>query len=77
MFNLGKECKGKGWIEFSEVRWVNGKKIIHLTAEGKEKAKSVWLVTQLFEDKTFAKFGEKMAAHLFTLLAEFCTVCRK
>lgn len=77
MFNLGKECKGKGWIEFSEVRWVNGKKIIHLTAECKEKAKSVWLVTQLFEDKTFAKFVEKMAAHLLTLSAEFCTVCRK
>ncbi|ACS98530.1 hypothetical protein [Aggregatibacter aphrophilus] len=50
---------------------------MHLTVEGKEKAKPVWVVTQLFEDKTFAKFGEKMAAHLFTLLAEFCTVCRK
>jgi len=77
LFNLGKECKGKGWIEFSEGAVGEWEKIMHLTAEGKEKAKPVWLVTQLFEDKTFAKFGEKMAAHLFTLLAEFCTVCRK
>ena len=75
--NLVRNVREKAGLSLAKVRWVNGKKIMHLTVEGKEKAKPVWVVTQLFEDKTFAKFGEKMAAHLFTLLAEFCTVCRK
>ena len=74
---LVRNVREKAGLSLAKVRWVNGKKIMHLTVEGKEKAKPVWVVTQLFEDKTFAKFGEKMAAHLFTLLAEFCTVCRK
>ena len=74
---LVRKVREKAGLSLAKVRWVNGKKIMHLTVEGKEKAKPVWVVTQLFEDKTFAKFGEKMAAHLFTLLAEFCTVCRK
>ena len=74
---LVRNVREKAGLSLAKVRWGNGKKIMHLTVEGKEKAKPVWVVTQLFEAKTFAKFGEKMAAHLFTLLAEFCTVCRK
>ncbi len=77
VFNVCKEYKEKGWIEFSESAVDKREKIMRLTAEGKAKAEPIWQATQQLTDKTFAKFGEKKTAQLFALLAEFCTVCRE
>ena len=77
VFNVCKEYKEKGWIEFSESTVDKREKMMRLTADGKAKAEPVWQATQQLADKTFAKLGEKKTAQLFALLAEFCTVCRE
>lgn len=77
VFNVCKEYKEKGWIEFSESAVDKREKMMRLTADGKAKAEPVWQATQQLADKTFAKLGEKKNAQLFALLAEFCTVCRE
>ena len=77
VFNICKEYKEKGWIEFSESAVDKREKMMRLTADGKAKAEPVWQATQQLADKTFAKLGEKKTAQLFALLAEFCTVCRE
>ncbi|OWZ82533.1 MarR family transcriptional regulator [Pasteurella multocida] len=77
VFNVCKEYKEKGWIEFSESAVDKREKIMRLTADGKAKAEPVWQATQQLAGKIFAKFGEKKTAQLFSLLSEFCTVCRE
>ena len=77
VFNVCKEFREKGWIEFSESAVDKREKMMRLTADGKAKAEPVWQATQQLADKTFAKLGEKKTAQLFALLAEFCTVCRE
>lgn len=75
VFNVCKEYKEKGWIEFSESAVDKREKMMRLTADGKVKAEPVWQATQQLADKTFAILGDKKTAQLFSLLAEFYMVC--
>lgn len=77
VFNVCKEYKEKGWIEFSESAVDKREKILRLTADGKAKAEPIWAATHQLSDKVFAKFGKRKTEQLFALMAEFCVVCRE
>lgn len=77
VFNVCKEYKEKGWIEFSESETDKRAKMMRLTAAGKAKAEPILATTEQFGDKVFAAFGEKKTKQLFALLAEFSEVSRQ
>ncbi len=76
-FNVCKEYKEKGWIEFSESPTDKREKLMRLTEAGKAKTEPVWQATQELSQKTFAAFGKKNTGQLFALLEEFSEVCRQ
>lgn len=77
VFNVCKEYKEKGWIEFSESAVDKREKIMRLTEAGKAQAEPVWTATNQLSEKTFALFGKKKTEQLFSLMAEFCATCRQ
>lgn len=77
VFNICKEYKEKGWIEFGESDTEKRAKVMRLTAEGRAYAEPIWVATKQFGNKTFAAFGEKKTKHLFALLAEFAEISRQ
>lgn len=77
VFNICKEYKEKGWIEFSESTMDKREKIMRLTQIGTEKAEPVWSTTLQLSDKVFKLFGKKKTEQLFRLMTEFSAICRQ
>lgn len=75
VFNVCKEFREKGWIEFRESPNDRRERVLCLTQQGKAKAMPVLQASQILSDRAFNIFGEERSARLFTLLAEFCEVC--
>ncbi|PJG85577.1 MarR family winged helix-turn-helix transcriptional regulator [Conservatibacter flavescens] len=76
VFNICKDYKEKGWIEFSESSTDKRERIMRLTEMGKAQAEPIRKKTEQFDEQTFARFGKKKTAQMFALLAEFCDICR-
>ena len=75
VFNVCKEFREKGWIEFRESPNDRRERVLCLTQQGKAKAMPVLRASQILSERTFNFFGEERSAHLFNLLAMFCEVC--
>ena len=74
VFNICKEYKEKGWIEFSESRADKREKILHLTQTGQAYAKPILQKTQAISEQAFTKFGKKKTMQLFALMREFSEI---
>lgn len=75
VFNICKDYKEKGWIEYSESPTDKRERIMRLTATGKACAEPLAQATTNMIDAAFDAFGKKKIAQLFTLMTEFCQVC--
>ncbi len=74
VFNICKEYKEKGWIEFSESRADKREKILRLTQTGQTYAEPILQKTQAISEQAFAKFGERKTKQLFALMQEFSNI---
>lgn len=74
VFNICKEYKEKGWIEFSESPTDKREKILHLTQTGQAYAEPILQKTQTISEQAFAKFGDKKTKQLFALMQEFSEI---
>lgn len=74
VFNICKEYKEKGWIEFSESRADKREKILRLTQTGQAYAEPILQKTQAISEQAFAKFGERKTKQLFALMQEFSEI---
>ncbi len=77
VFNICKEFREKGWVEFYESTADKRERILRLTDVGKTQAEPLLQATQTMCDKAFKAFGQAKTAQLFALMGEFCQVCRK
>ncbi len=75
VFNICKDYKEKGWIEYSESSTDKRERIMRLTAAGKACAEPLAQATTSMIDAAFGAFGKKKTAQLFRLMTEFCQVC--
>ncbi|AUI65310.1 MULTISPECIES: MarR family winged helix-turn-helix transcriptional regulator [Glaesserella] len=71
VFNICKEYKEKGWIEFAESANDKREKIMHLTESGKTQAEPIFHATRSVSELAFAEFGDEKIVQLFTLMREF------
>ncbi|OOH88616.1 MarR family transcriptional regulator [Pasteurellaceae bacterium 15-036681] len=76
VFNICKEYREKGWIEFFESPTDKREKIMRLTDLGKIQAEPVLAQTNVMCDNAFKAFGQEKTQQLFALMSEFCQVCR-
>ena len=74
IFNICKDFKNKGLIEFFESPTDKREKIMQLTASGKAYAEPIWQQSQAMSEQVFAAFGRKKTAQLFELLDEFAQI---
>lgn len=74
VFNICKEYKEKGWIEFSESPTDKREKILRLTQTGQAYAEPILQKTQAISEQAFAKFGERKTKQLFALMQEFSNI---
>ncbi len=74
VFNICKEYKEKGWIEFSESPTDKREKILRLTQTGQAYAEPILQKTQAISEQAFAKFGERKTKQLFALMQEFSEI---
>ncbi|MGR6981624.1 MarR family winged helix-turn-helix transcriptional regulator [Testudinibacter sp. P27/CKL/0425] len=74
IFNVCKEYKQKGWLEFLESPLDKREKILQLTALGQAETAALPLHSAALSEKVFAAFGEEKSALLFDLLGEFAQV---
>lgn len=77
VFNICKEYKEKGWIEFAESANDKREKIMHLTELGKTQAEPILHATHSVSELAFAEFGDEKIAQLFTLMREFSTTFKQ
>lgn len=77
VFNICKEYKEKGWIEFEISPNDKREKIMRLTADGKAQAEPVLQATQSISEQAFSEFGKKKTMQLFALMCEFSEVFQK
>lgn len=77
VFNICKEYKANGWLEFSESQTDKREKIMYLTESGRAQATPIMHMTQNLYEHIFAQFGETKTAQLFALMHEFNTICRQ
>ncbi|MFC0322708.1 MarR family winged helix-turn-helix transcriptional regulator [Gallibacterium melopsittaci] len=77
VFNICKEFKAKGWIEFRESATDKRERMMYLTDVGQAKAEPVWQLTDQLSQKTFAVLGKQKTTQLFALLQEFSRICQK
>ena len=75
VFNVCKEFREKGWIEFNESPNDRRERVLCLTQSGKAQAMPVLRLSEILSERTFSIFGEERSAHLFNLLTMFCEVC--
>ena len=77
VFNICKDYKEKGWIEFFESPTDKREKIMQLTDAGKAHAEPIWQASNEFSQAVFHQFGKKKTEQLFALLDEFCQIGRE
>lgn len=77
VFNICKEYREKGWIEFFPSDTDKRERIMRLTEQGKTAAQPVVERTNDICSRTFAAFGEEKTRQLFALMSEFCQVAKK
>ncbi|HBO38174.1 MAG TPA: MarR family transcriptional regulator [Pasteurellaceae bacterium] len=77
VFNICKDYKEKGWITFSQSTTDKRERIMQLTEAGKAQARPVLQTTEMMSKHSFDAFGEEKTVQLFSLLTEFCVICRK
>lgn len=76
VFNICKEFREKGWIEFFESQHDKRERIMRLTEAGKMQAEPIYQATVTFFEQAFKAFGKHKTLQLFTLMEEFNQVCR-
>ena len=74
IFNICKDFKDKGLIEFFESPTDKREKIMQLTESGKAYAEPIWQQSQAMSEQVFAAFSRKKTAQLFELLDEFAQI---
>ena len=74
IFNICKDFKDKGLIEFFESPTDKREKIMQLTESGKAYAEPIWQQSQAISEQVFNAFGKKKTEQLFALLEEFAQV---
>ena len=77
VFNICKEYKEKGWIEFEISPNDKREKIMRLTPAGQAYAKPILQATQSISEQAFNEFGKKKTMQLFALMREFSEVFQK
>lgn len=76
VFNICKEYREKGWIEFAESESDKRERILLLTEQGKHQAMPIKAKTDAMIEGAFARFGAKKTVQLFKLMAELSAICR-
>ncbi|THA06790.1 MarR family winged helix-turn-helix transcriptional regulator [Rodentibacter pneumotropicus] len=76
IFNICKEYREKGWIEFFESQSDKREKIMRLTESGKQQAEPIYQVTVTLFERVFNVFGQQKTAQLFALMGEFNRIWR-
>lgn len=76
VFNICKEFREKGWIEFHPSETDKRERMMSLTEVGKQQAKPIYSTTIEAVDRAFNVFGKQKTAQLFALMEEFSIVCR-
>lgn len=77
VFNICKEYREKGWIEFFESPNDKRERIMRLTEAGKQQAEPIYQATITLFDQAFKAFGKQKTAQLFALMREFSQVCEQ
>ncbi|QIW15733.1 DNA-binding protein [Pasteurellaceae bacterium RH1A] len=75
VFNVCKEYKEKGWIDFQPSPQDKRERLMQLTELGKQQAEPIVRRTNQLFDGALAQFGAEKSALLFSLMSEFCQVC--
>lgn len=76
VFNICKEYREKGWIEFSPSTTDKRERMMGLTEAGKQQADPIYHATLDMMARTFKTLGKQKTTQLFALMGEFCKVCR-
>ncbi|OAM30845.1 MULTISPECIES: MarR family winged helix-turn-helix transcriptional regulator [Eikenella] len=76
VFNVCKEYREKGWIEFHPSTTDKRERIMLLTEAGRAQAEPVMARTNRMCDNAIAAFGKKKTEQMFALMSEFCQICR-
>ncbi|MDC2824699.1 MarR family transcriptional regulator [Rodentibacter pneumotropicus] len=76
IFNICKEYREKGWIEFCESQSDKREKIMRLTESGKQQAEPIYQATVTLFERVFNAFGKQKTAQLFALMGEFNRIWR-
>lgn len=77
VFNICKEYKEKGWIEFEISPNDKREKIMRLTPDGRATAEPILQATLSISEQAFSDFGKKKTMQLFTLMREFSEIFQK
>ena len=77
VFNICKEYKEKGWIEFEISPNDKREKIMRLTPDGRATAEPILQKTLSISEQAFSDFGKKKTMQLFTLMREFSETFQK
>ena len=77
VFNICKEYKEKGWIEFEISPNDKREKIMRLTEDGRATAEPILQKTLSISEQAFSDFGKKKTMQLFTLMREFSETFQK
>ncbi|EHK89469.1 MarR family winged helix-turn-helix transcriptional regulator [Aggregatibacter actinomycetemcomitans] len=77
VFNICKEYREKGWIEFFESPNDKRERLMRLTDAGKQQAAPVYQATTVMFERTFKTFGKQKTTQLFALMAEIKQICKK
>lgn len=76
VFNICKEYREKGWIEFAESSSDKRERILLLTEQGKIQAMPIKTKTDEMIERAFGRFGSKKTEQLFKLMVQFSAVCQ-
>lgn len=77
VFNICKEYREKGWIEFFESAQDKRERIMRLTEIGKKQAEPIYAHSVSLFESAFDTFGKENTAKLFKLMDEFNQVCKQ
>lgn len=76
VFNICKEFREKGWIEFYPSPTDKRERIMQLTNAGKLQAEPIYEATTEMFENAFNVFGKQKSSQLFALMSEFSQICR-
>ncbi|QNS14421.1 MarR family winged helix-turn-helix transcriptional regulator [Mannheimia bovis] len=77
VFNICKEYREKGWIEFAESESDKRERILLLTEQGKAQAMPIKMATEEIFTRAFERLGAKKTEQLFKLMAELGDICQE